>query len=379
MISFTPPLTLHSSKRRKHVGKSKCDFLIKGESVCDENPSYSVLMQLSILSKTSGIRLEFLRLPLAFYPQPRNMIDVQLTPPHFSSPIPLFLNKRSMTVNQWNCHSCWIESDDNNNGDKNSMVDLRLYLSDGEEPAQITVSFHPLQMEPMFTPHVKTPVRVQNMCGSCVTPYQLNLACFQHISKTKILKRSFSACESLSTVTGNFVLCSNRSRVDFRGVRSITSMTPDWKLISGLNIENVSTTIYMIVLKGCIGKALFFDSSCCCYLANQTAGWCKGILHFGDVCDVIELRDIKWNLIPHIGDYGFKIASKTTLLAKTSIHVSRRGGAVIRLVFSPPMPWNVSLEEDVIRDCNMLMNIIGEILKGKIPTSQSIISPTTAT
>ena len=304
------------------------------------------------------------------------MTDVQLRPPEFSSTMPLFSNEIKITVDRWNCETCWIEND---NREKDATrVDLRLYLSDGEKPAQITMSFHPLQMEPMFSPHAKTPVRVQNMCGSCVTPYQLNLACFQHISKTKVLKRSFSACESLSTVSGNFVLCSNRSRVDFRGVRSMKSMIPDWELISGLNIEDVSTTIYMIVLKGCLGKALFFDSSCCCYLANQTANWCTGILHFGDVCDVIELRDIKWDRIPRMGneDKPPATVSKTTLLAKSSIHVSRRGGAVIRLVFSPAMPWDVSLEEDIIRDCNMLMNILGEILKGKSTNTSAIFSTT---
>ncbi len=359
------------------MGKSKCEFLMKAENssrVCDDNkPNYSILIQLSILSKTSGIRLEFIRFSIASYPHPRNMIDVELKPPNFSSPIPLFMNKSNMVVKQWNCDSCWIENSSTEDDARGSSSggDLKLYLSDEETPAQITVSFHPLQMEPMYNPHAQTPVRVQNMCGSCVTPYQLNLACFQHISRTKELKRSFSACESLSTVTGNFVLCSNRSRVDFRGVRSIASMTPDWKLISGLNIENVSTTIYMIVLKACLGKALFFDTSCCCYLANQTAKWCTGILHFGDVCDVIELRDIKWDQIPCKGE-----ASATTRLAKSSIHVSRRGGAVIRLVFSPPIAWDVSLEQDVIRDCDMLMNTLGEILKGKTP--KSVVSPAAA-
>ena len=101
-------------------------------------------------------------------------------------------------------------------------------------------------------------------------------------------------------------------------------------------------------------------------------------MHFGDVCDVIELRDIKWDRIPRLGNEEKPPAtvSKTTLLAKSSIHVSRRGGAVIRLVFSPAMPWDVSLEEDIIRDCNMLMNILGEILKGKSTNTSAIFSTT---
>lgn len=360
MISFTPPLTVHTSKRRKHVGKSKCDFLLQTQTEgC--HPQYSVLMQLSILSQSSGIRLEFLELPLALRPHVNRMIDLLLTPPLFSSPIPLFFNKIKLTVKKWNCDYCWIE---------HCEKEIKLYLSDEDEAAQIKVSFYPPHMQPMFIPHEQTSVRVQNMCGSCVTPYQLNLSCFQHISKTKVLKRSFSACESLSTVTGNFVLCSNRSKVDFRGVRSVASMASDWKIISGLRIEDVSTTIYMIVLKGCLGKALFFDTSCCCYLANQTAEWCTGILHFGDVCDVIELRDIRWNKMP---SKTSQVISQSTLQAKSSIHISRRGGTVIRFVFSPPITWSDGLEKEVISDCDLLTSTLGDILKGKTKKSLTLV------
>ena len=241
---------------------------------------------------------------------------------------------------------------------------------------EIKVSFHSSKMESSFFPHTAMPISVQNMCGSCVAPYQLNLACFQHLSKTKHLKRSFSACESLSTVTGNFVLCSNRSRVDFRGVRSMASMAPDWKLVSGLELENVATTIYMLVLKGCLGKSVLLDDVDKCYLAHKTSSWCTGTLHFGDVCDVIELFDIQWGRIP--ASDKSQTVSEISLKSKVNIHISRRGSAVIRLVFPRDTSWSIAMEQDVLRDCNLIFNTLVEILKGKVVLASSSSSSLTS-
>jgi hypothetical protein len=354
MISFTPPFSFLDSKRRKQSAKSKCDFLMNHSSGEQDFPN-SILMQLNISTRGEGTRLEHLYIPLKEYPKAQNMGDVHLTSPTFSCPMPIFSNQVVLVVEKWNCDHCFVELEEGGEY-------FKLFMSDEDIADEIVASFHIPNTQSAFTPHPKQSISVQNMCGSCVTPYQLNLACFQHLSRTKILKRSFSACESLSTVTGNLVLCSNRSRIDFRGVRSMASMALDWKLVSGLNIEDVSTTIYMLVLKGCLGKAILL-SNAHCYLTNKSAKWCKGTMHCGDVCDVIELFDIEWDKIPQCVS-----VSDITKKSKANIHVSRRGSVVIRLVFSSDTMWSLALEQNVMKDCNFLFSTLEEILTGKNPT-----------
>jgi hypothetical protein len=140
----------------------------------------------------------------------------------------------------------------------------------------------------------------------------------------------------------------------------MASMALDWKLVSGLNIEDVSTTIYMLVLKGCLGKAILL-SNIHCYLASKSSQWCKGTLHCGDVCDVIELFDIQWNKIPQCGEP----ISEITLKSKVNVHISRRGSVVIRLVFSSDTAWSLVLEQNVMKDCNVLFTTLEKILMGK--------------
>jgi len=150
-------------------------------------------------------------------------------------------------------------------------------------------------------------------------------------------------------------------------------MGPDWKLVTGLDIVDVSTTLYLLVLKGCVGKAVaFHDRTHGCYLIQQTARWCTGLLHFGDICDVIELDNIQWEKMPCIAP---QTICATTLKAKINVHISRKGGTVIRLVFSPPTPWDIAIEQDVISDCNFLLNTLGHILNGKTPAKTMSFFP----
>ena len=450
LLSFTPPATFRSSKRRRQSGKSKCEFLLLGDSDDhndisekdednddddddddgdddddeyegdisdlerlnddgdddeggdedsnsrsssssssedgndgddDDGGSFSkrhkslppphreyhheIIMQLSILTPLVGVRLEFLQMKLPFMPSTKYMSDLCLTPPGFSSPLPFFLDKAiHLTVRGWGCENCYMKNDD---------CEFGLFMPDETAVSEIKVAFHVLKMSGTFVPHEKTrEVSVQNMCGSCIAPYQLDLSSLQYISKTK---KMFSSCESFSTVTGNFVLCSNKFRVDFRGVRSISAMRSDWKLITGLNIDDVSTTLYLLVLKGCVGKAVAFhdrSSHDCCYLIQQTAQWCTGLLHFGDICDVIELDNIQWAKMPCLTS---KTICDTTLKAKINVHISRKGGTVIRLVFSPPTSWDASIEQDVISDCNFLLDTLSHILNGKVAAQTMAFLP----
>jgi hypothetical protein len=243
--------------------------------------------------------------------------------------------------------------------DDSSIVTVGLWMTDKTPDNILSINIEIFPPANLILPHPKKNVCIQNACGSCTTPYQLNLSCFKYLSKKK---KKFSACESLSTVTATFVLCSNRCRVDFRGVRSIEAMSRDWKLVSGLDISEVSTSIYLLVMKGCIGRSLMLTSETC-FLANATATWCTSSLHFDDLCDILELRDINWDKI-FAGP--FDSASDATKRAKTQVNISRRGGAVIRMVFPKDTPWDISNEQNVLSDCDRLFDLLNDILAGKV-------------
>jgi len=234
-----------------------------------------------------------------------------------------------------------------------------LWMTDKNPDDILSINIEIFPPANLILPHPKKNFRIQNACGSCTTPYQLNLSCFKHLSKKK---KKFSACESLSTVTATFVLCLNRCRVDFRGVRSIEAMSHDWKLVSGLDISEVSTSIYLLVMKGCIGRSLMLTSETC-FLANATASWCTPSLHFDDLCDILELGDIDWD---KIFARPLNSASDATKKAKTQVIISRRGGVVIRMVFPKDTPWDISSERDVLSDCDRLLDLLDEILAGKV-------------
>jgi hypothetical protein len=234
-----------------------------------------------------------------------------------------------------------------------------LWMTDKNPDDILSINIEIFPPANLILPHPKKNFRIQNACGSCTTPYQLNLSCFKHLSKKK---KKFSACESLSTVTATFVLCLNRCRVDFRGVRSIEAMSHDWKLVSGLDISEVSTSIYLLVMKGCIGRSLMLTSETC-FLANATASWCTPSLHFDDLCDILELGDIDWD---KIFARPLNSASDATKKAKTQVIISRRGGVVIRMVFPKDTPWDISSERDVLSDCDRLLDLLNEILAGKV-------------
>lgn len=243
--------------------------------------------------------------------------------------------------------------------DDSDIVNVGLWMTDKNPDDILSINIEIFPPANLILPHPKKTFRIQNACGSCTTPYQLNLSCFKHLSKKK---KKFSACESLSTVTATFVLCLNRCRVDFRGVRSIEAMSHDWKLVSGLDISEVSTSIYLLVMKGCIGRSLMLTSETC-FLANATASWCTPSLHFDDLCDILELGDIDWD---KIFARPLNSASDATKKAKTQVIISRRGGVVIRMVFPKDTPWDILSERDVLSDCDRLLDLLDEILAGKV-------------
>lgn len=80
-------------------------------------------------------------------------------------------------------------------------------------------------------------------------------------------------------------------------------------------------------------------------------------VHHTDVCHTVELRDIQWPMLisePH----------ELLLTAKSSLHVSRRGGAMLRLIFPRGTPWSLEAEQAILHDSNRLMQAARRLVCG---------------
>jgi len=81
-------------------------------------------------------------------------------------------------------------------------------------------------------------------------------------------------------------------------------------------------------------------------------------IHHTDVCHTVELKDIQWSMFipsPHA----------LLLLAKSSFHVSRRGGAMLRIIFPRGTSWSLEAEQAILNDSNRFMDAIRRLLRGQ--------------
>jgi hypothetical protein len=224
-------------------------------------------------------------------------------------------------------------------------------------------------------PHPGHAFRIENTCGACRTPHEpLNLRLLHRLRTAR-----GATGDLITTLSGTFAPCTNRVQVDFRGVRSIREMQSDWELVSGVPSVRTDVTLYMLVLKACLGlPVLLVDYGAIpeglgeegegariaaegrgrCYLARRMAPWCEGFTQHVDVCQGIELLGIRWDrLVP--------TACAPLRLARSSAHVSRRGGVMLRLIFPRNTPWGVGEETAVVTDCNALLDVLRRALTGR--------------
>jgi len=283
----------------------------------------------------------------------------------------------------------------------------------------LIVQYEPKYQE-KYAPHQGSSVSIQNLCGFCNLPYEITFRSFYPVSKKS--KRTMAAileesrpfmhfnlnrsdddeeepiihgikpednvgrCESLVMLSGTFKLCSNRTRIDFRGVRSVSLLRDDFKTISGIPLEQVPMYVYMVVLKGNMGKSLFLGQSGAslfekhgvvdmthggpddCYLANRIGCWCKRSIHIEDVCEVLRIECIDWKIFQCMNP-AVDISEMTKNADSVNINISRRGGAIIRLTFPKLTPWNSLCEHQVVSDCNKLLNVLHDLSYGKLQGS----------
>lgn len=222
-------------------------------------------------------------------------------------------------------------------------------------------------------PHTAHSFRIENTCGACRTPCELDLSAF------RCLRRSKGTTGDLITMLcGTFAPCANRIQVDFRGVRSIAAMCQDWELISSTRAQDTEVSIYMLVMKACLGvPALIVDHGALppglngqsailaaegsrrCYLSERMAAFCVNYTQHIDVCQAIELVDIKWDAL--LGDE----VAEPLLNVRSSVHVSRRGGAMLRLIFPRGTAWDEAREAAVVCNCNGLLQVLRRALMGQ--------------
>ena len=330
----------------------------------------------------------------------------------------------------------------NNNNNKHVVViELAMTDTDPDEIVYIWLSvIGDAVRDARLLPHRAHSFRIENTCGACFSPHALNLERYTRLFAAarppaekeagggrRMQRRRRGAvaggapptllagADLITTLSGTFAPCTNHVQVDFRGVRSVRAMLGDWELISGLPARLTRTTVYMVVLKGCIGlPVLLFDHGmrppdeddlrhrapnaattatttnpiiitntnndggmACgggggggrpppCYLAQHLIPrYCLDFTQHMDVCQSIELKGIQWARIAAVTDKEDSITP--VHVARGSAHVSRRGGVMLRLLFPRNTEWSPELEAATVRACDRFLALLRRVLEGRRP------------
>jgi hypothetical protein len=102
---------------------------------------------------------------------------------------------------------------------------------------------------------------------------------------------------------------------------------------------------------------------------ERMAAYCGQHIQHVDVCQAIELQDIRWEALcagrpTPVDPLLLGGGGGSGALLRSSVHVSRRGGAMLRLIFPGGTPWDEAREASVLRDCNHLMEVLQRALLG---------------
>ena len=223
------------------------------------------------------------------------------------------------------------------------------------------------QIELAYPPH---DFRIENACGACILEEPLHRAWLRpFMVETR-------HTPLITTLGGTFAPCAKQSmQVDYRGVRSVAAMEAAW---NALRLGDVARTqIYMLVLKASLGlPVMLFDAGTLppglegegariaamgrgiCFLAEGLAPWYKHFEQNIDACVTLELHGVKWvELFPDVAE--------PLRRARTSMHLSRRGGVILRLLFSRHTEWSAEVEAAVVRDCDRLLACVRRLLAGR--------------
>lgn len=233
-------------------------------------------------------------------------------------------------------------------------------------------------------PHAAHDFHIENACGACILGEPLDMEALRPflispiVTRAKRGVRPIATGELITTLSGTFAPCTNRMQVDFRGVRSITEMMADWTLIQrGVAPERVQ--LYMIVLKANLGlpvqlvdtasmppgltgtsERIAMEGWRLCFLATLMMNWCLDFDQCTDVCMALQFQGIDWKAL-----FPQDLCEPLRRVRSTSVHVSRRGGVMMRLIFPSDTPWGPAQEAAVVDDSNRLLGVMRKLLAGK--------------
>lgn len=375
---------LESGKKRRRVKQTSCfkrSCAVQKKKEAKKEHHEVLMMQVIVQYEDWGKRIEYLCLPLyALYASQPTAAeddlcilrgDVLKREYGFETSVQILSISMSMKVEEWGCrqsHARLMQSED---GD----YSIQLHLSDDlhKDIECIKVAFLEKEREKNVCPLYPKSAEIQNLCGSCeLQSQEIHFGSFEKISKKKknVAARSpedviqSGVSESLFSMSGTFVLCISNQKVDFRGVRSIRDVEENWPFISSMSLDSVVLRVYMIVLKGQIGKGIMFEDGCS-YIINRVSWWCKCSLSYNDVCYSLTLSDIEWK---KLFNSVFLLPPTSTALESKSVNldISRRGGVVIRFIFEAGTVWNYKKENEVVYDSNRLLNVLHHMLCGKL-------------
>ena len=289
------------------------------------------------------------------------------------------------------------------------LVELELTDSTPEDIGYIWVVPHTQHLSPQLSPrlrrrgatllrnqlpHPPQAFQIENTCGAFHTEEPLCLASPSPAGRSRTAALAHGG-DLITMLSGTLVPCLNRRQVDFRGVRSLAALREDWGLLTQQQQQTTTKiTAYMMVLTACTGAhALVVDYGMRppptttagmseasarvaadghgkCYLAERMAPWYTRFAQHVDVCQAVELRDLKWPALLretpiHDDDPEMPIAPPL-LVARSNAHISRRGGVMLRLVFPKDTPWDERVEHAVLRDCNRALLVLRRALQGAL-------------
>lgn len=346
---------------------------------------YHLVIEMRIKWKNGDIRLEHVCLPINF--QPEYVYDsIELCYGNNFENWNCFLPNTVIRVREWDSSTTRIECElechdgvhinyrEHNFEDlmkhANCTVTTFVYLTDcireKREIEKITMNIASPEFHEKNAPHYKVFASIQNLCGSLMLPSEIGITGFKQRKRrgASMAKTSKSGgCEVLSMTSGTFVLSTNRFKLDFRGCKSIYNMKSDIKCLTGFEMSEVVSSVYMVVLKGCIGKLL--DFRCCNnYLSRRIAEWCTCTFRNDDVCDILEISNIQWNKLENNYVLRLRMGCELKMTHKFHMYISRKGSIIVRLIFANDFQWSVVVEERVVFDCNQILELFHFILSG---------------
>jgi hypothetical protein len=281
--------------------------------------------------------------------------------------IPPRFHRREWCINNNNNNNKSKNSNNNKHADTHTNKNVQICLQDARSQVLYVwiIAFSVGTMKRMeVLPHPYSQFRVENSCGSCTGLFDVDFMEIKQMA-THRKKKGCMGGDIISTLGGTLSLCPERYRIDFRGTRSMRMLAVDWDVITRKPLDETTVSAYMLVLKGRLGAAVILTGTDghveTCYIANRMQKWCDEVKRNADVCDSVELKGIRWNAL----FYHKREVSQPLLLGKSSVHISRRGGVMMRVLFPRQTQWSIALEENVVADCNELLQILRTALNGK--------------